>query len=111
MHALGYRCLILTISSLTRERCLGIIDLANLARYPFCMDAVEFTAELSGSTVLQIPSEAAARLPKAGRARVIVLTDEENEEAEWSLGAYAQFLRGNSTVARWITSGMGSVPA
>ena len=34
----------------------------------------------------------AAQLPKAGRARVIVLTSEENEEAEWRLGTYEQFL-------------------
>lgn len=57
------------------------------------MNAVEFTTELSGSNILQIPSEVAARLPKAGRARVIVLTDQEDEEAEWRLGGYEQFLR------------------
>ena len=48
------------------------------------MNAVEFTAELSGNAVLQIPSEAAAQLPKAGKARVIVLTDEDTDsEAAW----------------------------
>lgn len=57
------------------------------------MKAVEFTTELKGSNVLEVPSDVAAQLPKAGRARVIVLTSEENEEAEWRLGAYAQFLR------------------
>ena len=57
------------------------------------MNAVEFTTELRGSNVLEVPSEAAARLPKAGRARVIVLTDEANEDAEWRLGSYEQFLR------------------
>ena len=57
------------------------------------MKAVEFTTELKGSNVLEVPSEVAAQLPKAGRARVIVLTSEENEEAEWRLGAYEQFLR------------------
>ena len=57
------------------------------------MNAVEFTTELRGSNVLEVPSEVAARLPKAGRARVIVLTDEENEEAGWRLGSYEQFLR------------------
>ena len=56
------------------------------------MKAVEFTTELKGSNVLEVPSEVAARLPKAGRARVIVLTSEENEEAEWRLGTYEQFL-------------------
>jgi hypothetical protein len=57
------------------------------------MNAVEFTTELRGSNVLEVPSEAAARLPKAGRARVIVLTDEANEDAEWRLGSYEQFVR------------------
>jgi len=55
------------------------------------MKAVEFTTELSGSPLLQIPSEAAAQLPKSGKARVIVLTDDD--EAEWRSGAYAQFMR------------------
>lgn len=57
------------------------------------MKAVEFTTELKGSNVLEVPAEVAAQLPKAGRARVIVLTGEENEEAEWRVGAYEQFLR------------------
>jgi hypothetical protein len=62
-------------------------------RYACGMKAVEFTTELSGSETLQIPSEAAAQLPKSGKARVIVLTAEEDDEAEWRLGAYEQFLR------------------
>lgn len=49
--------------------------------------------ELKGSNVLEIPSEAAAQLPKAGKVRVIVLTSEENDETDWHLGAYNQFLR------------------
>jgi hypothetical protein len=57
------------------------------------MKAVEFTTELKGSNVLEVPSEVAARLPKAGKARVIVLTSDENDDAEWRLGAYEQFLR------------------
>jgi hypothetical protein len=55
--------------------------------------AVEFTTELSGDSVLQIPSDAAAQLPKAGKARVIVLTDPDTEDAEWRTAAYQQFLR------------------
>jgi hypothetical protein len=57
------------------------------------MKAVEFTTELSGSAVLQIPSEAAAQLPKSGKARVIVLTAGGTDEAEWYPGAYQQFVR------------------
>jgi len=56
------------------------------------MNAVEFTTDLSDTPILQIPSEAAAQLPKAGKARVIVLT-EEGDDAEWRSAAYEQFLR------------------
>jgi hypothetical protein len=35
-------------------------------------------------------------LPKAGKARVIVLTDEGTDEAEWQAAAYEQFLRDDS---------------
>lgn len=37
------------------------------------MHAVEFTIELSAKPVLPVPKEAAAQLPKSGKARVIVL--------------------------------------
>ena len=61
------------------------------------MNAVGITTELSGTSVLQIPSEAAAQLPKTGRARVIVLTDEGADDAEWRSAAYEQFLRDDSS--------------
>ena len=48
---------------------------------------------MSGAAVLTIPSEVAAQLPKAGRARVIVLTDEGTDDAEWRAAADEQFLR------------------
>jgi len=60
------------------------------------MHAIEFTTELSASRVLPIPEAVAAQLPKAGRARIIVLTDELTGDAEWRLGAYQQFLREDS---------------
>ena len=60
------------------------------------MNAIEFTTELSGVATLQLPADVAAQLPKAGKARVIVLTDEGTEEAEWQAAAYEQFLRGDS---------------
>jgi len=69
------------------------IDPSGIAEYPSSMNAVEFTTELSGTSVLKIPAEAAAQLPKAGKARVIVLTDDGNDDAEWRLAAYEQFLR------------------
>ena len=58
------------------DSALMAFDLAGWAAYPFCMNAVEFTTELSGTAVLSIPREIAAQLPKSGKARIIVLTDE-----------------------------------
>ena len=60
------------------------------------MNAVEFTTELSETPVLNIPTEIAAQLPKAGRARIIVLTDEFAGDDEWRAAAYEQFLRDDS---------------
>ena len=57
------------------------------------MSAVEFTTELSGSGILQIPAAAAAQLPKTGKARVIVLTDDGTDDADWRAATYEQFLR------------------
>jgi hypothetical protein len=57
------------------------------------MNAVEFTTELSGAAVLPIPREIAAQLPKSGKARVIVLTEEDADEPDWRAGVYEQFLR------------------
>jgi hypothetical protein len=60
------------------------------------MNAVEFMRELSGAAVLPIPREIAAQLPISGKARVIVLTNEDSDEAEWRAGAYEQFLQDDS---------------
>jgi hypothetical protein len=57
------------------------------------MNVIEFTTDLSEKPELTIPSELAARLPKAGKARVIVLTGDDND---WQLAAYEQFLRDES---------------
>jgi hypothetical protein len=72
------------------------LDLAACTAYCFSMNAVEFTTELNGAAVLPIPREIAARLPRAGKARVIVLTAGDTEEAEWRAGAYEQFMRDDS---------------
>jgi hypothetical protein len=61
-------------------------------RYRLNMHAIEFVTELKGATVLDIPSEIAAQLPKAGKARIIVLTEEPTDD-EWRAAAYEQFLR------------------
>jgi hypothetical protein len=60
------------------------------------MRAVEFTTELSKQPIVTIPQEIAAQLPKSGRARVIVLTPDDPEDAQWRGGAYEQFVREQS---------------
>ena len=72
---------------------LCAIDLIAEKDYSFIMNAVEFTTELTESGLLRIPAAVAEKLPKSGKARIIVLTDGETEDAEWRQGAYAQFLR------------------
>jgi transaldolase len=60
------------------------------------MNAIEFTTELNGASTLTVPKDLADQLPKTGRARVIVLTEMDAEEAVWRRGAYEQFLRDDS---------------
>lgn len=60
------------------------------------MQAVEFTTELNDRPVLAIPEEIAAQLPKAGPARIIILTAGDPEDSEWLNGAYGQFMREDS---------------
>ena len=61
------------------------------------MHAVEFITDLKGDDVLRLPAEAAAQLPKVGKVRVIVLTDDlGDEDTEWRRAAYEQFLRDDS---------------
>jgi hypothetical protein len=72
------------------------IDAARWQLYSSIMSTVEFAADLTETPVLTIPSEVAARLPKAGKARVIVIIDGINDEAEWQSAAYEQFLRDDS---------------
>lgn len=61
------------------------------------MNTVEFDTELSGKSVLTVPQEAAVRLPKAGKAHVIVLTGDAAEDREWQRAAYEQFLRDDAS--------------
>ena len=42
------------------------------------MKAIEFTTELNGASALPMPQDIAAQLPQTGRARVIVLTEEDD---------------------------------
>jgi len=60
------------------------------------MKSIEFITELNGAAVLNIPQDVALRLPKSGRARVLVLTEEDAGDAQWRLASYEQFLRDDS---------------
>jgi hypothetical protein len=61
------------------------------------MHATEFTTELSGTKVLEIPQDVADQLPKSGTARIIILTADDADDAQWRQGAYQQFLRDDSS--------------
>ena len=74
------------------------------------MNAVEFIAQLSGSPTLEIPSEVAARLPKSGRVRVLVLTEDEPDDAGWRAAGYDQFLRDDSAEDAVYARGYEQVP-
>jgi hypothetical protein len=58
--------------------------------------AIEFTTELGEQPVVAIPLEIAAQLPKTGQARIIILTADDPEDAQWRNGAYEQFMRDDS---------------
>lgn len=56
------------------------------------MNAIEFTTELSENPI-SVPKDVAAKLPKSGRVRVIIMTEDDSSDAEWKSMAYGQFLR------------------
>lgn len=57
------------------------------------MKTIQFETELHGETQLQIPPKIAARLPDSGKAKVILLIEEDAEDAEWHKLAYERFVR------------------
>jgi hypothetical protein len=59
------------------------------------MNALEFTIDLANAPVFTVPKDVAAQLPKAGKARVILLTDQP-ADPDWQAAAYQQFLRDDS---------------
>jgi hypothetical protein len=63
-----------------------------MPEYALNMRAVEFTTELGNEPVVAIPREVAAKLPKCGCARIIVLTPDDPEDALWRAGTYEQFV-------------------
>jgi hypothetical protein len=54
------------------------------------MNAVEFVADLSE---LKLPERVVRQLPVTGRARIIILTGMDEEDAAWQQAAYGEFLR------------------
>ena len=60
------------------------------------MQAIEFETELHGQASLKIPPEVAAQLPDSGRAKVILLLQEDAEDAAWRQAAYEQFMHDDS---------------
>jgi hypothetical protein len=60
------------------------------------MRALEFTTELSGKPVLNVPQDIAIQLPKSGAARIIVLTSDDPDDSDWRQSAYQQFMHDDS---------------
>ena len=79
-----------------RRNYAALIDVNCPREYASAMRAVEFTTELGKKPVVTIPQEVADKLPKSGRARIIVLMPDDPEDALWRAGAYEQFVREDS---------------
>lgn len=71
-------------------------DLPIATSYVGVVKALQFETELHGKTELPIPPQIAARLPDSGKARVILLIEEDAEDAEWRQAAYERFVREDS---------------
>ena len=57
------------------------------------MQTIEFETELKGRNSVAIPDELAAQLPQTGKARVILLVQEDGEDVAWRRAGYEQFMR------------------
>jgi hypothetical protein len=57
------------------------------------MSSIEFQTDLNGGLDLPIPPDVAARLPKSGRATVVVLLPDDKEDGEWRQASYEQFMK------------------
>ncbi len=57
------------------------------------MSAIEFETELHGESALPLPPEVIDRLPKSGRAKVVLLLPDDPDDQEWRRAAYEQFMK------------------
>ena len=57
------------------------------------MSSIEFETELRGESILELPPDVVARLPKSGRATVLLLVREDLEDDQWRRASYEQFMR------------------
>ena len=55
------------------------------------MSSIEFQTDLHGESSLPLPPEVVAQLPKSGRATVVLLVQDDPNDAEWRRAAYEQF--------------------
>lgn len=57
------------------------------------MSTIEFETELHGKSELALPPEVVERLPKSGRATVVLLVHDDQDDQEWRQAAYEQFMK------------------
>jgi hypothetical protein len=57
------------------------------------MSSIEFQTELHGESSLPLPPEVVAQLPKSGRATVVLLVQDDPNDADWRRAAYEQFMK------------------
>ena len=57
------------------------------------MSSIEFETELRGEPTLALPPEVIAKLPKSGRATVMVLVQDDAEDHQWRRASYEQFTK------------------
>jgi hypothetical protein len=57
------------------------------------MDAIQFETELRGESTLTLPPDVLAKLPKSGRARIVLLIQDDSEDEDWRRASYEHFMR------------------
>lgn len=60
------------------------------------MRQIEFDTELHDKPFIAVPLEIAARLPKSGHVKVILLLVDDSEDEEWRAVGYEHFIREDS---------------